>query len=91
MAREWVWVYKTAATIRQGLQKGADNKVLKDKPKIIVVGPSLAADTSDGCPLGDRLSYLDLASNMSGPAVKPHVTVARYNPWANPYDADDMP
>ena len=27
----WVWVDNIAATIRQGLRKGADNKVLKDK------------------------------------------------------------
>ena len=27
----WVWVYNTAATIRQGLRKSADNKVLKEK------------------------------------------------------------
>ena len=26
----WVWVYNTAATIRQGLRKGADNKVLEE-------------------------------------------------------------
>ena len=49
----WVWVYSTAATIRQGLRKGADNEVLKEKLslnwtgpfKIIAVGPSSAADT----------------------------------------------
>ena len=27
----WVWVYNTAATIRQGLRKGAGNKLLKEK------------------------------------------------------------
>ena len=26
----WVWVYNTAATTRQGLQKSADNKVLQE-------------------------------------------------------------
>ena len=30
-AGEWVWVYNTAATIRKGLRKGVDNKVLKEK------------------------------------------------------------
>ena len=62
-----VWVYNTAATIRQGLRKGADNKVLKEKLslnwtgpfKIIAVGPSSAADTPDGRPLGCKLPYLD--------------------------------
>ena len=59
----WVWVYNTAATIRQGLRKGADNKILKEKPslnwtgpfKIIAVGPAPAANTPDGRPLGDKL------------------------------------
>ena len=56
----WVWVCNTAATIRQGLRTGADNKVLKEKfslnwtgpLKIIAVGPSSAADTPDGRPQG---------------------------------------
>ena len=95
----WVWVYNTAATIRQGLRKGADNKVLKEKLslnwtgpfKIIAVGPAPAADTPDGRPLGDKLLYLDLPSNLSGPAAKPRVTVARCKPCANPYDADNIP
>ena len=95
----WVWVYNTAATIRQGLRKSADNEILKEKLslnwtgpfKIIDIGPSLAADTPDGRPLGDKLLYLDLPSNISGPAAKPRVTVARCKPCANPYDADDIP
>ena len=95
----WVWVYNTVATIRQGLRKGADNKVLNEKLslnwtgpfKIVTVGPSSAADTPDGRPLGDKLLYLDLPSNLSGPAAKPRVTVARCKPCANPYDADDIP
>ena len=95
----WIWVYNTAATIRQGLRNGADNKVLNTKLslnwtgpfKIIAVGPSSAADTTDGRPLGDKVLYLDLPSNLSGPAAKPRVTVARYKPCANPYDADHIP
>ena len=35
--------------------------------------------------------YLDLPSNLSGPAAKPRVTVARCKPCANPYDTDDIP
>ncbi|CAM9280045.1 unnamed protein product, partial [Ascophyllum nodosum] len=31
VAGAWIWVYSTAATIRQGLRKGADNKVLKKR------------------------------------------------------------
>ena len=99
MAGGWVWIYNTAATIRQGLRKSADNKVLKEKLslnwtgpfKILAAGPSPAADTPDGRPLGDKLLYLDLPSNISGPAAKPRVTVARCKPCANPYDADDIP
>ena len=83
----WVWVYNTAATICQGLHKGADHKVLKEKlslnwtgpSKIFAVGPSSAADTPDGRPLGDKLLYLDLPSNLSGLAAKPRVTVASCN------------
>ena len=81
-ASGWVWVYNTAATIRQGLRKSANNKVLKEKLslnwtgpfKILAAGPSSAADTPDGRPLGDKLLYLDLPSNLSGPAAKPRVT-----------------
>ena len=95
----WVWVYNTAATIRQGMRKDTDHKVLKEKLslnwtghfKIIAVGPSPATDTPDGRPLGDKLLYVDLPSNLSGPAAKPRVAVARCKPCANPYDADDIP
>ena len=94
----WVWVYNIAATIRQGLRKGADNKVLKEilslnwtgPFKIIAVGPSSATSNPDGLPLGDKLLYLGLPSNLLGPAAKPRVTVARCKPCANPYDADDI-
>ena len=46
---------------------------------MIAVGPSPAVDTPDGRPLGDKLLYLDLPSNLSGLAAKPRVTVARCN------------
>ena len=91
-------VFDRSYGIRQGLRKGADNKVLKEKLslnwtgpfKIIAFGPSSAADTPDGRPLGDKLLYFDLPSNLSGPAAKPRVTVARCKPCANPYDADNL-
>ena len=94
----WVWVYNTAATIHQGLRKGTDNKVLKDKLslnstgpfKIITAGPSSAADTFDGRSLGDRLLDIRPPSNLSGLAAKNRVTVARCKPCANPYDADGI-
>ena len=99
VAGGWVWVYNTAATIRQVLRKGVDNKALGEKLslnwtgpfKIVAVGPSAAATQPDGRPLGDKLLYLDLPSDLSGPAAKPRVTMARCKPYANPYDADDMP
>ena len=80
-------------------RKGADYKVLKEKLslnwtgpfKITAVGSSLVADTPNGRPLGDKLLYLDLPSNLSGASAKPCVTVARCKPCANPYDADDIP
>ena len=92
-------VFDRSYGIRQSLRKGADNKALKEKLslnwtgpfKMFSFGPSSAADTPDGRPLGDKLLYLDLLSNLSGPAAKPRVTVARYKPCANPYDADDIP
>ena len=31
VAGGWVWVYNTAATVRQGMRRGVDNKVLKEK------------------------------------------------------------
>ena len=85
--------------IRQGLRKGADNKVHKEKLslnwtrpfKVIAFGPSPAADTPDGRPLENKLLYLHLPSNLSGPAAKPRVSVARCKPCANPYGADDIP
>ena len=94
-----VWVFNTATTIRQGMRKGVDKKVFKEKLslnwtgafKIVAVGPSPATSQPDGHPLGDKLLYLDRPSNLSGPSAKPHETVARCKPCANPYDADDMP
>ena len=95
----WVWVYNTAAIIRQGSRKNADYKVLKEKLflnwtvpfKILAVGPCSVADTPDSRPLGDKLLYLDLPTNLSGLTAKPRVTVTRCKPCTNPYDADDMP
>ena len=96
VAGGWVWIYNAAATIRQGSRENADYKVVKKKLslnwtgpfEILSVGPCLATDTPDGRPLGDKLLYLDLPTNLSGPAAKPRVTMIRCKPCANPYDAD---
>ena len=45
--------------------------------KNVAVGPSPAANQLDRRPLEDKLLYLDLPSDLSGLAFKPHVTVAR--------------
>ena len=50
---DWVWVYNTAATIRQGTKTDTDTKVLKAKfslnwtgpCKVLTVGPGTPADT----------------------------------------------
>lgn len=99
IAGGWIWVYNTAATIRQRSRKGIDNNVLNEilslnwtgSFEMLAVGPFWAANTPDSHPLGDKLSYLDLPSNLSGPAAKPRITVVRCKLCANPYDADDMP
>ena len=80
-------------------RNGADHKVPKENfslnwtgPfKVLTVGSCSAVDTPDAHPLGDKLLYLDLPSNLSGPAANPRVSGARCKPCANPYDADDMP
>lgn len=81
------------------MRKGADKKVFEEKLslnwtapfKIIAVGLSSAANAPHGCPLGDKLLYLDLPSNLSDPTAKPRVTVACCKSCANPYNADDTP
>ncbi|CAB1116000.1 unnamed protein product [Ectocarpus sp. CCAP 1310/34] len=74
----WAWVYNTAATIRQGVQKDMDQMVLKAKfalswtgpYKVLAVGPASADATPDGRPLARKLLYLDLPSDLSGPAAR---------------------
>ena len=99
VAGGWVWVYNTAATIRQGLPKASTTKFFKEKLslnwtgpfKIVAVGPSPAANQPDRRPLRDKLLYLDPPSNLSDPAAKPRVTWERCKLCADPYGADDMP
>ena len=70
----WVWVYNTAATIRQGAKAGTDAKVLKEKLslnwtwpfKILAIGPSPAEATPDVRPLAAKLLYADLPNDMPG-------------------------
>ncbi|CAB1108007.1 unnamed protein product [Ectocarpus sp. CCAP 1310/34] len=95
----WAWVYNTAATIRQGVQKDTDQQVLKAKfalswtgpYKVLAVGPTSADATPDGRPLARKLLYLDLPSDLSGPAARCRVSVLRCKPCRNPYETDDLP
>ncbi|CAB1106230.1 unnamed protein product [Ectocarpus sp. CCAP 1310/34] len=95
----WAWVYNTAATIRQGVQKDTDQEVLKAKfalswtgpYKVLAVGPTSADATPDGRPLARKLLYLDLPSDLSGPAARCRVSVLRCKPCRYPYETDDLP
>ncbi|CAB1107450.1 unnamed protein product [Ectocarpus sp. CCAP 1310/34] len=95
----WAWVYNTAATIRQGARKDTDQQVLKAKfalswtgpYNVLAVGPASAKDTPDGHPLAHKLLYLDLPSDLSGPAARSRVSVLRCKPCRNPYETDDRP
>ena len=95
----WVWVYNTAATIHQGAKTDTDAKVLKAELslnwtgpyKVLVVGICTPADTPDGSPLGVKLLYLDLLSDMPTADARRRVSVQCCKPCANPHDHGDMP
>ena len=59
--------------------------------KDAAVGPCYSADTSDGSPLGSRLLFLDLSSDMPGVDARQQVSVQHCKPCANPHDRGDMP
>ena len=92
-------MYNTAAAIRQGAKTDTDAKVLKaklsfnweDPYNVLAVGPCTPADTPDGSPLGDKLLYFDLPSDMPGADARLRVSVQRCKPFANPDDQGDMP
>ena len=96
---DWVWVYNTAGTIRQGAKTDTDAKVLKAKLslnwtglyKVLAVGPCTPADTSDGSPLGAKLLHFDLPPDTPGADARRRVSVQRCKPCAKPYDHGDMP
>ena len=92
-------MYNTVATVLQGAKTDKGAKVLKAKLslnwtgpyKILAFGPCAPADTPDGSPLGDKLLYLDLPSDMPGADARQRVSVQRCKPCANPHDRGDMP
>ena len=95
----WAWAYKSASTIRQGVEANTDAKVFKAKLvlswtgpyKFLAVGPGSCADNLDASPLGDNLLYLSLPSDLRGSDARRRVTMERCKPCANPHDNSDMP
>ena len=81
----WVWVYNTAVTIRQGAKTDTGAKALKAKLslnwtgpyKVLAVGPCTPGDTPYDSPLGDKLLYLDLPSDIPGADARRSVSVQR--------------
>ena len=92
-------MYDTDATIRQGAKMDTDAKVFKAKLllnwtgpyKVLAVGPCTPAYTPDGSPLGSKLLYMDLPSDMPGADARQRVSGHRCKPCANPYDHGNMP
>ena len=76
-----------------------DAKVLKstlklnwtEPYKVLVVGPCSSAYTPDCSPLGAKLLYLDLPSDMPGANARRGVPVQRCKPCTNPHDRGGMP
>ena len=94
----WELVYNTAATIRQGVGPDTGAKVLKaklplnwtDPYKVLAVDPCSSADTPDGSPLGAKLLYFNLPSDMPGADARRRVSGQSCKPCANPHDRGDM-
>ena len=59
--------------------------------QVLSVGPCTPADTPDGSPLGAKLLYLDIPSDMPGADARRRVSVQRRKPCANSHDHGDMP
>ena len=95
----WVWVFNTAAAIRQVAKTDTGAKVLKANLslnwtgpyKVLAFGSCTPAHTPDGSPLGAQLLYLDLPSDMPGTDARQRVSVQSCKPCANPHDHGDMP
>ena len=96
---DWAWVDNSASTTRQGVKANADAKVFKAKPalnwtgpyKVLAVGPCSAAETPDRWPLGRKLLYFDLPSELPGSDARRRVAIERRKPYANPHDSGNMP
>ena len=92
-------MFNTAATIRQGAKPDTEAKGLKAKLsldwtgsyEVFAVGPCPLADTPNGSPIGAKLLYWHLPSDMPGAGARRRVSVQRCKPCANPHDRGDMP
>ena len=91
----WVWVYNTAAAIRQRAETETDAKVLEAKLslnwtspyRLLAVGPCNPDDTPNGSPLGAKLLYLDLPSDdIPGADARRRESVQRWKSCAHPHD-----
>ena len=77
--------YFAPAPLRQGTKTDTDAKVLKAKLslnwtslyKVLTAGPCTPADDPAGSPLGAKLLYLDLPSDMRGADAHRRVSVQR--------------
>ena len=90
----WVWIYKSQATVTQSV--GEENSRLRTKLslnwtgpyKILVVGPGLGPH---GRPVAGKTLYLDLPTDMPGRNQKKRVPVDRCKMCHNPCDYSDIP
>lgn len=93
----WMWLYNSHSTIHQGANKTRDSPILKHKLAlewmgpftILAVGPS--ASSPDNHPVGAKLLYWELSTNLRGRDVKLRVSIARCKPRLNPRDDREMP
>ena len=85
-----VWVYNTAATIRKGLRKGADDKVLNEKLSLIWTGPfkTIAVGPSprltNPTDARSETSCYILTSPQTCPALLLNLAVERLTPHPPP-------
>ena len=90
-------MYHSAFTIRRRVKANTDAKLVKANLalnwtgpyKVLAVGPWSFAETPDGSPLGDNLSF-DPPSDLPGSDARRRVAIERCKPCANPDDRSDM-
>ena len=95
-AGDWVWVYNSASTVTYGTTGPSAPPAHKKLSlnwtgpyQILTVGP--APTSPDGRPIGDKLLFLDLPSDLPGRDAKPRVSVTRCKPCLHPHNLSDIP